>query len=170
MAGALEDKRMSRILKWLLVAFLVVIAAGIIMPWLARDAHDGSKKYARIWRDQLLACESLEDVTNRFTCFEIEETPEGRLECVPETEPTAERPWALIKSFPDGKWVACVHSPTHGHPSIPGGGTAVSRDSEGVVHVYFGHICDRLWATGETFEEFQEALASCYTIKEIQLR
>ena len=76
---------MTRVLKWLLVAVLVVMATGIIMPWLARDAHDGSKKYARLWRDQLLACDSLEDVQNRFTCFEIEETPEGRLECVPET-------------------------------------------------------------------------------------
>ena len=161
---------MTKILKWLLLAFLVVIAAGIIMPWLARDARNGSKEYARLWRDQLLACESLEDVKGHFTCLELKETPEGRLGYVPETEPTAERPWALIQSFPDGKWVACVHSPTHGHPSIPGGETAVSRDSEGVVHVYFGHICDRLWATGETLEEFQSALSSGDSIKEVQLR
>ena len=169
-SSAFDGERMNPILKWIVIVLVCVAAVFVIMPMLASSPRTGSKEYARIWRDRLLVCQSLEDVRNSFTCFEVNKTPEGRIEYIPEEEPTEDRPFALIESFSDGKWIACVHSCTHSHHQVPGGGTVVSKDSDGRVRVFLGHICDRLHATGETLPEFYSSLEKSYTIKEIKLK
>jgi hypothetical protein len=63
------------------------------------------------------------------------------------------RPDALIVSFPDGKWIACAYRDSH-YGWGRGGGTVVSRDSDGVVRVFFGHVCGEPRGYGKTLEEF----------------
>ena len=123
----------------------------------------GSYKYARKWRSQLLACQSLDDVEQHFNCIEFVPTGDGSAHMVHVTADVAGRPRALIDSFPDGKWIACAYADSH---SEPGGGTVVSRDSDGEVHVFFGHVCGRPHAWGNTLEEFYTNLRRYNRIEE----
>ena len=38
----------------------------------------------------------------------------------------------------------------------------VRKILKGDVHVYFGHICDRIWVSGDTLEDFYAALEKEY--------
>ncbi|MCX5646287.1 MAG: hypothetical protein NTZ17_16645 [Phycisphaerae bacterium] len=128
----------------------------------------GSYKCARQWRKQLLACHSLDEVKQHFNCFVIEGTSGGGGTRVEVTETVAGRPHALLQSFPDGRWIACAHADSHGEP---GGGTIVSRDSSGEIHIFFGHVCGRLYAKGETLEELYTSLRGYeFGVKEVSLR
>lgn len=127
----------------------------------------GSYKCARQWRKQLLACHSLDEVKQHFNCFVIEGTSGGGGTRVEVTETVAGRPHALLQSFPDGRWIACAHADSHGEP---GGGTIVSRDSSGEIHIFFGHVCGRLYAKGETLEEFYTSLRGYMHVKEVFLK
>jgi hypothetical protein len=60
----------------------------------------------------------------------------------------------------------CTHAGSHG---APGGGTIVSRDSPGEIHVFFGHGCGHLYAWGETLEEFYRSLRGCNSVREVFL-
>ena len=160
---------MDKILKCILMASAVVIAAGVIPPWLARGSHyKGSKKYACKWKEQLETCHSLDKASELFTCYRIGTTPEGRIQYIPDVKPTEARPLALIQSFADGSWIVCVHAPSHGPRSGPGAGTAVAKDSRGRVTAYFGHICDRIWVSGATLEAFYLALEEAYSFRTIK--
>ncbi len=143
----------KRLLPWIIAAALVLA----FVLYVASSFHmgTGSRTFARIWRRQLLACHSLDDVKKRFNCFVMEGNPGefgGRVDI---TKPKLGRPPALIKSFPDGRWIACVHADSHG---AWGGGTIVTRDSSGEIHVFFCHVCGHVYAKGETLEEFYTSL------------
>lgn len=56
---------------------------------------------------------------------------------------------------------------SHGEP---GGGTIVSRDSSGEIHIFFGHVCGRLYAKGETLEGFYASLRDYFHVKEVFLK
>jgi len=158
---------MKRVLKWMAIVLpVLVVASVLILPWLARVGSPmgkGSYKHARKWRTQLLACQSLEDVKEHFNCFEIVEEGGGASERVAVTDEVDGRAQCLIESFPDGRWIACAHACSHGEA---GGGTIVSRDSEGRVHVFFGHVCGHVWAMGETLEEFHASLRGYNGVEE----
>jgi hypothetical protein len=148
-----EGATMKKLLPWiiaaaLLLAFVLFIASMFHMG-------TGSRRYARKWRKQLLACHSLDEVKQHFNCFVIEGRTGGGGTRVDVTKTVAGRPQALIKSFPDGRWIACVHADSHG---AWGGGTIVTRDSSGEIHIFFGHVCGWLYANGETLEEFYTSL------------
>ncbi len=117
----------------------------------------GSYEYARQWREQLLACHSLDEVKQHFNCFVMEWDTDGGGQRVAVTETVVGRPLALLKSFPDGRWIACAHADSH---CEPGGGTIVSRDSSGEIHIFFCHVCGHVYAKGETLEEFYTSLRS----------
>ena len=51
----------------------------------------------------------------------------------------------------------------------PGGGTIVTRDSSGVIHVFFGHVCGNLFARGNTLDEFYTDLRGYNEVKEVFL-
>lgn len=112
----------------------------------------GSSWYAQRWKARLLACQSLDDVKQRFNCIESV-VDEGGSHTVPVTKPRVGRPHALIAGFSDGKWIACAYRDSHGGRGL-GGGTVVSRDSDGVVRVFFGHVCGDPRGYGRTVEEF----------------
>ena len=57
----------------------------------------------------------------------------------------------------------------HAH-SEPGGGTIVSRDRSGEVHVFFGHVCGNVIAYGDTLEEFYRSLRGYNGVKEVFLK
>ncbi len=140
----------KRLLPWIIVAGLLVA----VVLFVASMFHmgTGSPRYARKWRKQLLTCQSLEEVKQHFNCIEIR----GGTERTPVTEGMWFRPHALIKSFPDGRWIACAYADSHG--GRRGGGTVVSRDGSGEIHMFFGHVCGDLFAEGETLEEFYASL------------
>jgi hypothetical protein len=156
-------RQMKRFLPWIIAAALllalVLLIAFVSRTWPARARFrederrmgGGSEEYARLWRKQLLACQSLDEVKRRFNCFLMEWDEGGAGTRVNVTKPKGGRPWALIKSFPDGRWIACAHASSHG---VWGGGTVVTRDSSGEIHIFFGHVCGWLYAKGETLEEF----------------
>jgi hypothetical protein len=159
---------MKKFLRWTVAVALLLVFVHLSFMWLRpRGMGAGSYEYARQWRRQLLACQSLEDVKQHFNCFVMEWSAGGGGTRVEVTETVAGRPHALLKSFPDGRWIACAHADSHGEP---GGGTIVSRDSSGEIHIFFGHVCGRLYARGETLEEFYASLRGYFNIKEVFLR
>lgn len=161
---------MKKVLPWTVAALLLLVLAFFLgVPRLARvgGLRSGSEEYAREWKAQLLACQSLDEVKQHFNCFIIEGRADGAVMWVPVTETVKGRPRALLKSFPDGRWIACAHADSH---SEPGGGTIVSRDSTGEIHVFFGHVWGNLSVRGETPEEFYRRLRSYNGVQEVFLR
>jgi hypothetical protein len=151
------------------LAGVVVLLAALGVAVARRGGMgEGSYKYARQWRDQLLACQSLDEVSRHFNCFMIEETPGMGLRSVGEFTRVAGRPEALVKSFSDGRWIACAHADSHNRR--PGCGTIVSRDSSGEVHIFFGHVCGTLIVHGDTLEEFYIHLRGYNRVKEVFLK
>jgi hypothetical protein len=165
------DAAVKKILTWIVAAVsLLAVASFFVAPYLARVGYglrSGSEKYAREWKARLLACHSLDEVKQHFNCFVIESRPEGSVQMVRVTETVKGRPSALLTSFPDGRWIACAHADSH---SEPGGGTIVSRDSSGEVHVFSGHVCGHVTVRGETLEEFYARLRGYNDVKEVFLR
>ena len=161
---------MKKLPIWTIAALLSLALAFFLgVPRLVRvgGLRSGSEEYARKWKTQLLACHSLDEVKRHFNCFVIESTPDGALRRREVSDVVSGQPRALLKNFPDGQWIACAHADSH---SEPGGGTIVSRDSSGEVHVFFGHVCGHLWAQGDMLEEFYRSLRSYNGVKEVFLR
>ena len=156
--------------KWILTTLLSVFALGFILPWCAGNTRTGSRWYAHKWRKQLHGCNSPSDANEMFTCYTIgkEPIPESRTDYIPDVKQYVEdRPLALIQAFDDGNWIICVHSPTHGPRSGPGAGTVVVKDSKGKMTAYLGHICDRIWISGENLDDFYSSLERQYRFKKI---
>ena len=149
--------------------FFLALAFFLGVPRLARvgGLRSGSEQYARKWMAQLLACQSLDEVKQHFNCFIVEWRADGAGTRVRVTETVKGRPRALLKTFPDGRWIACAHADSH---TEPGGGTIVSRGSTGEIRVFFGHVCGNLWVQGETPEVFYRSLRSYNGVKEVFLR
>jgi len=145
---------MKRLLPWAIAAALLLTFVLIVASTSPRMGG-GSHRYARKWRKQLLACQSLDEVKRHFNCLEIKSRADGASITDYVTEKVAGRPDALIRSFPDGRWIACAYADSHGDR---GGGTIVTRDSSGEIHTFLGHVCGDLHAKGETLEEFYASL------------
>jgi len=131
-----------------------------------RSSGEGSYEHARQWRRQLLACNSLEEVKRRFDCFAIERSPARSHRIIQVSGNTRRPPRALVTSFADDQWIACVYADSHGES---GGGTIVTRDSYGAVHVFFGHVCGDLFAEGDTLEEFYNDVRGYNGVQEVPL-
>ncbi len=150
-------------MKRFFLATAVAVAVGVLLwlglsrsiPFLGAldQGRSGSFRYARQWRTQLLACQSLDDVKQHFNCVKWVPIGRGSATMVEVTAVVPGRVDALIKSFPDGKWIACAYGDSHG---ARGGGTVVARDSDGKVHVFFGHVCGRPFAEGNTVEDYAD--------------
>jgi hypothetical protein len=130
-----------------------ILLVGVLYVATSFPMGSGSRVFARLWRWQLLACQSLDEVKRHFSCVTLGGTYGGTIEDV--TKPKFWRPYAFVKSFPDGRWIACAYSSSHGGW---GGGTVVSRDSAGETHVFFGHVCGGVYPRGETLEECSASL------------
>jgi hypothetical protein len=158
---------MKTILKWILVAFAIVIAAGVIIPMFAGNTRTGSKRYALKWRKQLEACNSVNDVNELYISYRVYKTPEGHTQFSTDVTKIEDCPLALIQVFDSGDWVVCVHTPTHGPRSGPGAGTAVTKDSKGKMTAYLGHICDCIWISGDDLEDFYSRLRKEYRFEKV---
>ncbi|MCL5281720.1 MAG: hypothetical protein M1376_17620 [Planctomycetes bacterium] len=140
---------MKKLLPWIIAAVLLLALVLYVASWFHMGT--GSRVFARMWRKQLLPCQSLDEVKRHFNCIAME----GKGTIVDVTKSKFGRPRAFIKSFPDGRWIACAYGDSH---SGWGGGTIVTRDSLGETHIFFCHVCGNVYAKGETLEEFYTSL------------
>lgn len=150
---------MRTLLKCLIALGGVVFLAAILVPALCRRGgiYFGSYECARQWAAELKACDSLDDVKERFNCIRIEPLGDGAYQTVKVSDTGKERPSAQVHAFADGNWMACAYANSHGDKA---GGTLVARDSEGAIRVFFGHIPGRPgFAHGETLGEVYTQLA-----------
>jgi hypothetical protein len=120
------------------IVVALVATTPFTLPLLAtririRSMPSGSYEYARQWKTQLLACQSLDDVKQHFNCIAVEPREGGGARRVEVTAKAAGRTEALIASFPDGKWIACAYADSHGAGDAAGG-----RSSRGIATVSCG--------------------------------
>jgi len=110
----------------------------------------GSMKHARLWKEKLAACKSLDDVCGKFNCGRYESTRGGSLNYIRDPDTYEEgNAWALLYEFPNGDWLAVAYASSH---NTWGGGTVVTRDNKGVIRAFFGHVCGQPFAHGESLE------------------
>ena len=151
----LRDTQMSGRTRRPIIAFLIVLIGLYVLLQIASlplPLGDGSMRYARRWKDKLAGCNSLDDVRKKFNCGRYRAHPLGSYLYVP--DPNTYRKgnaWALLYDLPTGYWLAMAYASSH-HGG-PGGGTVVTRDSTGRIRVFFGHVCGRPFAVGESLEE-----------------
>lgn len=133
---------MKVVLKGVVAMAGILFVAAIIVPALCRRGgiYFGSYEYARQLATELTACDSLDDVKQRFNCIRFEPFGEGGYRTVTVSDVGKKSPSALVQAFAHGSWIACAYADSHGNKA---GGTLVARDSEGTIRVFFGHICGR---------------------------
>ena len=111
----------------------------------------GSYRYARRWKAQLSRCNSLDDVRQQFNCGRNQLNPDGSRTYIKDPNTIKkDRTWALLYEFPDGDWMAIAYASSHGSR---GGGTVVTKDSNGTIRIFFGHVCGHPFAFGESLNE-----------------
>lgn len=126
------------------------------VPWLIRvygppALGTGSIEHARLWRDKLATCNSLDDVRKEFNCGSWQYTPEGSCTYVRDPNTYKEgNTWALLYDLPNGDWCAMAYGSSH---NTWGGGTVVTRDDTGAIRVFFGHVCGKPFNEGNSLEE-----------------
>ena len=159
---------MKKLVTWTIaVLTLLVLAFSLGVPFLVRTtggSRAGSYEHARKWSRQLLEYNSPDEAYRDFNCFVIERSPSEGTRFVRVGSQVRGRPRALLKTFPDGQWIVCAHADSH---SQPGGGTIVTRDSHGAIHVFFGHVCGYLFADGDTLDEFYREVRDYNGVKEV---
>jgi hypothetical protein len=153
MSGINTDK----VVKYILICVLVGILLTFIgLPLLVRITGPsargtGSYKYAKIWKDKLSTCNSLDDVHQQFNCGRWQANQNGSYTYIKDPNTFQEgNTWALLYDFPNGDWIAMAYASSHG---AWGGGTVVTRDNTGNIRVFFGHVCGRPVSRGESLEE-----------------
>jgi len=155
-----NERNVKTLLKLAIAIGGMVFLVAIIVPALARRGgalYSGSYEYARQWATELAACDSLEDVKQRFNCIRIESLGDGAYRTVKVSDVGKKRPSALLQAFADGNWIVCAYANSHGNKA---GGTLGARDSEGTIRAFFGHICGSpVFARGETLDEVCAELA-----------
>jgi hypothetical protein len=132
------------------------------VPFLARvfgppSLGTGSYKHARLWRDKLAQCSSPNDVRQQFDCGSWQEQPGGSFRYI--RDPNAARDGATearLCDLPNGDWLAIAYASSH---NTWGGGTIATRDSTGRIRVFFGHVCGRPVARGNSLEELYACFA-----------
>lgn len=147
----------NRAVKYLSIALLLALLfMGIGMPFFVRltgppALGTGSHEHARLWRDKLAACNSLDDVRSQFNCGSYRVNPGGSRTHVRDPDTIRKgNTWALLYDLPDGDWLAIAYASSH---NTWGGGTVVTRDNTGNIRVFFGHVCGRPSARGKSLEE-----------------
>lgn len=116
----------------------------------------GSYEHAILWRDKLATCRSLDDVRQQFRCGRYQTMPGGSYRYVEDPNTNKEGiTEALLYDFANGDWLAIAYANSH---NTWGGGTVVTRDNKGDIHVFFGHVCGKPFVLGESLEEVYAAL------------
>ena len=152
----LSGAQMSRNAKRVTISAVFVVLGGLFLLLMARgllqNPHGtGSMRHARKSKEKLATCTSLDDVRKKFNCGIWKDT--GKDSAVYIRDPNTFREgntWALLYDLPNGDWLAMAYASSHGHK---GGGTVVTRDSTGRIRAFFGHVCGRPFAVGESLEE-----------------
>jgi len=148
---------LNKVVKYTLIC--VLIGFGLIfvgLPLLIRvfgppSLGTGSYKHAKLWKDKLLTCDSLDDVRQQFNCGRYRANQDGSYTYIKDPNTFKEgNTWALLYDFPNGDWIAMAYASSHG---AWGGGTVVTRDNTGNIRVFFGHVCGRPFSRGKSLEE-----------------
>jgi len=147
----------NKVVKYIFISILLGI--GFIffgVPLLVRvfgppSLGTGSYKHAKLWKDKLLTCNSLDDVRQKFNCRRYRANPDGSYTYIKDSNTFKEgNTWALLYDFSNGDWIAVAYASSH---NTWGGGTVVIRDNTGSIRVFFGHVCGRPFSHGESLEE-----------------
>lgn len=111
-------------------------------------------KHARVWKDLLSSCSSLDDVRKEFSCGSYHCGPEGSWSYVHDPNTfTRRKPCALLYDFPTGDWLAMAYASSH---NTWGGGTVVTRDNTGTIRIFFGHVCGKPFNDGNSLQEIYD--------------
>jgi len=149
--------QMSRKIRRLIITTVLAILVGMFLLiliwglWPFPTHGTGSMRHARKWKDKLAECNSLDDVRKKFNCVDRRDYTGGSYSYVRDPNTYREgNTWAFLIDLPNGDWLAMAYASSHGWK---GGGTVVTRDSTGRIRSFFGHVCGRPPAFGETLEE-----------------
>lgn len=122
-------------------------------PYISESYNgEGSLHHARLWKQRLLDCNSPTEVRAAFICIN-DDVPTGSI-TIDSKGPNLnviDKAYALIYEFEKGDWIAVAYANSHG--KNPAGGTVVLRDSNGIIRVYFGHVCGSPYLDGLSKEE-----------------
>lgn len=140
---------MKKAIKWIIIFIFITLA---YVFFLGTKGHGtGSYRYARRWKAQLAKCNSLDDVRQLFNCGKNQSGPDGSRTYIKDPNTIRKgRTWALLYEFQDGDWMAIAYANSHG---ARGGGTVVTKDSNGTIRIFFGHVCGQPFAFGESLNE-----------------
>jgi len=147
---------MKKTLKWTIIFIPLLFFFAILILYIGSNLGTGSLgtgsyKYARRWKAQLATCNSLDDVRQQFNCGRYRSNPGGSFTYIRDPNTISKgRTWALLYEFPNGDWMAITYASSHG---ARGGGTVVTRDNKGAIRIFFGHVCGKPFAHGESLNE-----------------
>jgi hypothetical protein len=147
----------NKIVKYIFISMLLGIGFIVLgLPLLVQvfgplSLGTGSYEHAKLWKDKLSTCNSLDDVRQQFNCGRYRASPGGSYTYIRDPNAFKEgNSWALLYDFPNGDWIAMAYANSH---NTWGGGTVVTRDNTGKIRVFFGHVCGRPFYCGESLEE-----------------
>ena len=125
----------------LTLPILVLVTIGIVSvtvhdgPSVSPVPREGSIEHARLWRNQLLDCNSISDIQKTFNSVILVEDVNG-LSC--DIDPNTLNPGkysATVYDFMTGDWIAII---TAEYNTGPSGYTVVTYDSHRSIRMYFG--------------------------------
>lgn len=148
---------MNRKANWVIITASVVVLIALslqLLVWVQYTRGTGSIRHARKWNEILAACNSLDDVRKKFNCGRWQAYDAGSVCYIGDPNTYKEgNTWALLYDFPSGEWLAMAYYPSSHVPGRRDNGTVVTRDSAGRIRVFFGHVCGKPHAVGESLEE-----------------
>ena len=152
----------NKVVKYIFISMLLGIGFSFLgLPLLVRvfgppSLGTGSYKHAKLWKDKLSTCNSLDDVRQQFNCGRYRANPGGSYTYIRDPNTVKDgNTWALLYDFPNSDWIAMAYASSH---NTWGGGTVVTRDNTGNIRVFFGHVCGRPFSRGESLEEIYATL------------
>ena len=147
----------NKVVKYILICvFLGIVLTFLGLPLLVRvfgppSLGTGSYKHAKLWKEKLSTCNSLDDVRQQFNCGRYRANPGGFYTYIRDPNTFKDgNTWALLYDFPNGDWIAMTYANSH---NTWGGGTVVTRDNTGDIKIFFGHVCGTPPSHGESLEE-----------------
>lgn len=104
--------RVFLVLKWLLAGLGACIGVLMLMDAVL-PMGEGSPRFARKWEIRL---KGINDPVQAHELYK----------------------GLAVREFTNGEWIVWAWANSHGNPW---GGTVVTKDSQGIIHSFFGHVC-----------------------------
>jgi len=104
-------KFLFRVIKIISGLFVILILLMFIISFLPMGS--GSESYANKWSQNFVSIKNINQATKKY-------------------------PYLDYKEFETGEWIIGISSNSHHNPW---GGTIVTKDSNGIIKSFFGHVC-----------------------------